>query len=86
MTMATLLASPPPNPARTAPSGRGRRSVASIQRERDKHVMAAMLIYVKRLPVDVATDVLDCSRSTLYRWADMAMDYPEYAVARRAAR
>lgn len=64
---------------------RGRPLSSSIQAERDKHVRAAVLLYIKRMDVDIVTAALDCSRSAAYLWAAKALDYPEYAAACREA-
>jgi hypothetical protein len=64
---------------------RGRRRSSTIQAERDKHVQAAVLLYVKRLNVSIVMVVMGCSRSAAYLWADRALNYPEYAAACREA-
>lgn len=66
-------------------SRRGRRRSSEIQVDRVKHVMAAVMLNIRRVPWRDCCWILDIARSTLYKWVKLALGYPEYLVEERKA-
>lgn len=73
------MAARPMVPTIFAPRRRGRRPVSMIPIERAKHVEAARLMDFEGIDVPTIAVFLRCKPRTVYHWASMAREYPEYA-------